>query len=302
MSGRCLGRELRLPASRDCLACHHRFVVAEARTLASMKHTDVPLAPHLVDLPRDERGYVVPAEVHWSAPDQPILKMNEPRTKFLLTGYRACAICGLEIGYDEGCWRMFNEREGQRIRRIMSAQGNYEEATEVPGHLVCMLYAAIVCPAWRAPTDFRGKRPLLLGFADYGYIRSELDTEFTRGHAEPRWVYRPPPAGVHGGEFENPQIDLFARYEAESASANDSYLARGERRHYGPWATADQHRWRTDFEAAMAARDTDPESFTSTTTLDDGREIPLFTYYPAGWMGPLQRYRAPVTTPVDRAT
>lgn len=136
---------------------------------------DVPIVPaRLAALPRDRRGFVVPAEAGWEDSGPVIQGLGHHQT-FTLALTRACAICGFPMEPGQTVWRLFNQAEAAGRREYKREL--YEPAN--PGHLVCMLYSSQVCPYWSrsgarlgkdslvAPGARRGSLVALMGFSDY---------------------------------------------------------------------------------------------------------------------------------------
>jgi len=200
--------------------------------------TEPKLAPHLRDLPRDKRGYLVPAESPWVG-DEPKISKVEPLLRLILAGHRACAVCGYPTLVDEPVWRIYDEfsrnSTHEQIRRDAVTDN------DIPGHLVCMLYSALVCPFWRTPGGrlgrdsmfqpgaARGAAPAIMGFNDYGLL---IDPSKQLGGVD---------NGVHvyledfAGEivFSDPLADLADPYDALRQQVGGRYI-RHRRRHYAP--------------------------------------------------------------------
>lgn len=135
--------------------------------------------PHLRDLPTDPRGFLVPAETPW-VDGSPRLSKVEPVLKLLLAAHRACSVCGYPMPPDEAVWRIFDD-----VTRKTTHEQILEDRVidlDTPGHLVCMLYSALVCPYWRTakarlssgsmftPGQARGPVAAIMGFADFAIL------------------------------------------------------------------------------------------------------------------------------------
>lgn len=198
-----------------------------------------PAVP-LRELPKDGRGYRVPAEAPWTD-DGPQLSKVEPLLRIVLTAYRACAVCGYAMRQDELVWRIHDEYSRKvTFADMRDGAGSHQD---VPGHLLCMLYSALVCPFWRTPVSrygkdtttttpgsSRGEQATILGYGDYALV---LDLERPYGG----------PSGKQGTLlykdyreeilFRDPLVDLADRYEQERVRVGGRYV-KGKRRHYAP--------------------------------------------------------------------
>lgn len=182
-----------------------------------MADRDVVPPPQLVDLPRDARGFIVPAEADWDD-DGPHVKEIGQDNAMALAFARACAVCGYRLVLDQPVWRVFTQ--GEAAYRRQERQVSRE--TTNPGHLVCMLYAAQVCPFLRSsgarlgkdsttsPGARRGTLPALLGYEDYQLLLPE-----NRPIDRPEFLYRRLVGDVRYRKAE----DLAERYTDELTTA-----------------------------------------------------------------------------------
>lgn len=193
---------------------------------------------HLRDLPRDHRGFPVPAEAPWTA-DGPVISKVDPILKLLLAAHRSCAVCGYGIPDSEPSWRIYDQTSRETTHMQIAKDAVTDN--DVPGHFVCMLYSALVCPFWRTenarlgrdsmftPGARRGEEPALMGFESYAIL---IDPTRPFGGDDSQ----PLPIVLDGyvGElaFRDPQ-ELADRYERERVNCGGRY-ARGKRRHYAP--------------------------------------------------------------------
>ncbi len=120
-----------------------------------MAWTDIEVPPQLAGLPRDHRGFVVPAEAPWTD-DGPRIEMFGRETAWALAFSRSCSVCGFALVPSMPVWRLFTQRDAAICR--LEREATVEEG--VPGHLSCMLYSAQVCPYWRTPQARLGKESL----------------------------------------------------------------------------------------------------------------------------------------------
>lgn len=195
------------------------------------------LAPHLRDLPRDHRGYLVPAESPWVG-DEPKISKVEPLLRVLLAGFRACAVCGFPLPVDEPVWRIYDE--GSRKTTHEQIAQDAVTDNDVPGHLVCMLYSTLVCPFWRTPGGrlgrdsmfqpgaARGDQPAIMGFQDYGLL---IDPTKELGGMN-NGVHVLLEDYVDEIVFRDP-AELAAHYDQLRQEVGGRYIAH-RRRHYAP--------------------------------------------------------------------
>lgn len=127
-----------------------------------------PIPPAITDLPRDPRGYPVPAENTWSDPQTPSLAVQDGQRCVVLYANGRCAMCGCPLHSDEPLYRLHTE---DHTRHAFGQNGTMHTAG--PGHRTCMLFAAAVCPFFategsrRRDDDRvheRGRRAALLGY------------------------------------------------------------------------------------------------------------------------------------------
>lgn len=143
----------------------------------------IPVEPpaHIAGLPKDSRGYFVPAEVPWLDHGPDIAGMD-PHQTAALAFVRACNVCGFQLPSDAPVWRNFSQKAAAHARlegRQLSIDPGFA------GHLSCMLYSAFACPYWASsagrlgkasltePGARRGTRPAILGYADVCYFVGE---------------------------------------------------------------------------------------------------------------------------------
>jgi hypothetical protein len=102
--------------------------------------------------PRDPRGFPVLAITPWreGAPD---FAVTSPARILVCAVERRCSICGL--GLENGSvWRVVAADEAVAIAADGAGFENAASTVEPPGHRLCMLYAAVVCP-WLARPNAR---------------------------------------------------------------------------------------------------------------------------------------------------
>lgn len=137
-----------------------------------------PLAPWIADLPRDARGFPVPAEAGWDD-GKPILSKVATERKVALGMRRACAVCGYEMPKGTTVYRAFAQSDAAHMR-----QWERQRSHDLGGplHLSCILFSAMACPYLREknsrlgkesminPGERRGTRAAVMGFKDFGLL------------------------------------------------------------------------------------------------------------------------------------
>ncbi|MGW2544830.1 hypothetical protein ACWC5I_29120 [Kitasatospora sp. NPDC001574] len=110
----------------------------------------LPAVPaYVAALPRDSRGYPVPAENPWTDGEPDLSRQNFHRSGSLWVESR-CAICGFKIQPAEAKYRLFSDDEiGPVIRH------NRCTRYDGPGHRACMIFSALVCPFFATPKSPR---------------------------------------------------------------------------------------------------------------------------------------------------
>lgn len=135
-------------------------------------------APWIEGLPRDRRGFVVPAESAW-VDGVPVLSRTAADRNIALVMRRGCAVCGFEMPRGRPVYRAFAQGDAAEIRGKQRLVAN---DPDVPMHLSCVLYSALVCPYLRERTSRlgpentinpgrrRGSLAAVLGFEDFGLM------------------------------------------------------------------------------------------------------------------------------------
>lgn len=96
----------------------------------------------------NDRGYRVPAEAPWGD-DGPVLSQLDPSRLLVLIAFRGYAVCGYRLRRDEPVWRIVETySRGTTFQDMQEGSSTFDDP---PGHLICMLYSALVCPFWRTP-------------------------------------------------------------------------------------------------------------------------------------------------------
>ena len=156
----------------------------------------VETPPWLEMLPREGRGFPVPAESPWDD-GVPRLSLIASDRKVALAFARGCAVCGCEMLVGEPVYRAFAQGDAATIRMH---ENDHSHDYGGPSHLSCMLYSAIVCPYLREPTARLGKASMInpgarrgglaaiMGFRDATLMLYSQAHEFLAG-PEPYFGY-----------------------------------------------------------------------------------------------------------------
>lgn len=102
--------------------------------------------------PRDARGFPVLAITPWRD-GVPEFAVTSPARILVCAVERRCSICGLGLGKGP-VWRVVAADEAVAIAADPVRFENVAVTVEPPGHRLCMLYAAVVCP-WLARPNAR---------------------------------------------------------------------------------------------------------------------------------------------------
>lgn len=122
-----------------------------------MVRSAIEAPPWIVGLPRDGRGFHVPAEAPW-AEGQPRLSLMGTDQKVALAFTRSCAVCGFQIAPGNPVYRAFSQADAAAVRVY---QRDFAQDLGGPAHRSCMLYSALVCPYLKEPTARLGKASLV---------------------------------------------------------------------------------------------------------------------------------------------
>lgn len=124
-----------------------------------------PIPLQILDLPRDDRGYPVPAENEW-LDSGPLLANQDWRRFATLLAFERCAICGCKFAETEPLYRLFAQEDGEATEaadRCVRSDG--------PAHYACMVFSAMICPFFASPGArrksghaARGRRAAIMGF------------------------------------------------------------------------------------------------------------------------------------------
>ena len=142
-----------------------------------MQPDDAPMPSAVADRPRDPRGYPVPAITPWHN-GVPMFAATSTSRSLICAVERRCSICGTPLGTGP-VWRVVAAEEAQAIAEAQTTGRTYVNragTAEAPGHLGCMLYAAMICPYLARPNARRGVEAHIGDFAAHrGAARGELD-------------------------------------------------------------------------------------------------------------------------------
>ncbi|MGH3470993.1 MAG: hypothetical protein ACRDPG_02975 [Nocardioidaceae bacterium] len=112
----------------------------------------VPMPAGVAARPHDDRGFPVLAITPWRD-GSPNFAVTSPARILVCAVERRCSICGLGLGKDS-VWRVVAADEAVAIAADPVNFDNAAGTVEPPGHRLCMLYAAVVCP-WLARPNAR---------------------------------------------------------------------------------------------------------------------------------------------------
>jgi hypothetical protein len=126
-----------------------------------MQPGQVPLPAAVAARPRDPRGFPVLAITPWRD-GAPEFAVTSPSRILVCAVERRCSICGLALG-KEPVWRVVAADEAVAILAQPLGLENVASTVEPPGHRLCMLYAAVVCPWLARPNARRSLDAPVLG-------------------------------------------------------------------------------------------------------------------------------------------
>jgi hypothetical protein len=146
-----------------------------------MTPSATPVPPAISALPRDPRGYPIPAITPRDADGHPAFAITGAARTLICALERRCSICGTPMPPGP-VWRVIAAAETQALVAAQAAgrpATNKAPSPEPPGHRDCMLYAAFTCPFLARPNARRGQdadvmgsaltRGAVAGFADYEF-------------------------------------------------------------------------------------------------------------------------------------
>lgn len=110
-----------------------------------MKWRDVPVPSRMAKLPKDHRGYPIPANVYRDGTGNPHFTINDQQTRLRQMHHDLCPICGDKL--PRGRWFCGGPLSA------FHPQGVY---IDLPMHHECAAYALQVCP-YLALASYRGR-------------------------------------------------------------------------------------------------------------------------------------------------
>lgn len=140
----------------------------------------------IADLPKDHRGFHVPAEAGWEE-GAPLINLVATDRKVALAHQRRCAVCGHDMPSGQPFYRAFSQADAAHMRQF-----ERERSHDLSGplHLSCILYSGMVCPYLRernsrlgkaslvSPGARRGTLAAIIGFRDIGLLMPAQDHAF----------------------------------------------------------------------------------------------------------------------------
>lgn len=197
--------------------------------------TEPKLAPHLRDLPRAHRG---PRAGRSTLARSGASDHLEGGADDAVPTRRPPLVRGLRVRIPdaEPVWRVYDQAS-RAENTARSGRGITDN--DAPGHLICMLDSALVCPFWRTPGGrlgrdsmvqpgaSRGDEPAILGFNRYGLL---IDPGLPINSMENKVVLE---GYVEEITFSDPLSDLAAMYDRERKLVGGRDVGR-RRVHYAP--------------------------------------------------------------------
>ena len=157
---------------------------------------DLPTPRAIAALPRDLRGYPIPAITPRDAGVSPKFAITGTARTLVCAAERRCSICGTPMAPGP-VWRVIGAAETAALAEA-AANGrtatNQTPSPEPPGHRTCMLFAAAVCPFLARPNARRRLDVEVFGRAvARGTARGVLDDVggAVAGFSEHRFRYVP---------------------------------------------------------------------------------------------------------------
>lgn len=163
--------------------------------------TTVVAPPWIADLPTEDRGFHLPAEVGW-VDGKPRIDQNDPVRSFCLMIGKACAVCGHPLEPGGLVYRVWGDHDAKHIR---DAERDRSHDDAGPVHWSCIVYSAMVCPHMSSdrsrlrkgntmnPGVERGREAVIIGFQQTGIL---FPTRPTAGPG-------PQPMGIFNGLKKN---------------------------------------------------------------------------------------------------
>jgi hypothetical protein len=138
-----------------------------------------PVPEPIQGLPRDGRGYPIPAENDWENGSPLPLDRQDWRRSGTLGVFGRCAICGCNFRTGELRYRPLGDND-----RKAAQQWDGCVNKEGPTHLACSLFSAMICPFFATPNArhsggaARGRLAAILGFRRIRIGRTSNGVDF----------------------------------------------------------------------------------------------------------------------------
>jgi hypothetical protein len=166
------------PALRPAQSAECSASVAGGR-MPSMVELPSPVPESIQGLPRDHRGYPIPAENDWDNGAPLPLDRQDWRRSAMLGLFGRCAICGCKLKTGEILYRPLGDKDREAAQQFGGCVNQ-----EGPTHLVCSLFSAMICPFFATPNArhskgvARGRLAAVLGFRRIQVHRTSDGAEF----------------------------------------------------------------------------------------------------------------------------
>ncbi|MFL6113701.1 MAG: hypothetical protein ACJ786_20430 [Catenulispora sp.] len=124
-----------------------------------------PVPPAVAALPRDPRGYPIPAITPRDAEGRPTFAITGTARTLICSVERRCSICGTPMPPGP-VHRVIAAAETEALAAALAAgrpAANKAPSPEPPGHRDCMLFAAFTCPFLARPNARRGQDAHVFG-------------------------------------------------------------------------------------------------------------------------------------------
>ena len=124
-----------------------------------------PVPPAIAALPRDPRGYPIPAITPRDAEGRPTFAITGTARTLVCAVERRCSICGTPMAPGP-VYRVIAAAETEALAAAQAAGRtvtNKAPSPEPPGHRECMLFAAFTCPFLARPNARRGQDAHVFG-------------------------------------------------------------------------------------------------------------------------------------------
>jgi hypothetical protein len=133
--------------------------------MGPMTSRATPVPPAVAALPRDPRGYPIPAITPRDAEGRPTFAITGTARTLICSVERRCSICGTPMPPGP-VYRVIAAAETEALASALAADrpaANKAPSPEPPGHRDCMLFAAFTCPFLARPNARRGQDAHVFG-------------------------------------------------------------------------------------------------------------------------------------------